>query len=103
MKSRATVFQRRNYRMQKPRLQKNLVNFYQKNPTSSVLADYLASHCAFGAGHPDYLIFMTLSFKAISEIERADVADLIGVYFKDASRRVEMAVPPTINVTEACH
>jgi hypothetical protein len=84
----------------KARLQKNLVNFYQKNPTSSVLADYLASHCAFGAGHPDYSIFMDLSFKAISKIERAEVADLIGVYFKDASRRVEMAVPPSINVTE---
>jgi hypothetical protein len=85
----------------KAKLQKNLVNFYQTNPTSSVLADYLGSLCAFGAGHPDYSIFMTLSFKAISEIERADVADLIGVYFKDATRRVEMTVPPSINVSEA--
>jgi hypothetical protein len=85
----------------KAKLQKNLVNFYQPNPTSSVLADYLASLCAFGAGHPDYSIFMTLSFKAISEIERADVADLIGVYFKDETRRVEMSIPPSIHVSEA--
>jgi hypothetical protein len=85
----------------KAKLQKNLVNFYQKNPTSSCLADYLASHCAFGAGHPDYSTFMTFSFKAISEIERADVADLIGVYFKDATRRVEMSIPPSIHVSEA--
>ena len=85
----------------KAKLQKNLVNFYQKNPTSSVLADYLASHCAFGTGYPDYSTFMTFSFKAISEIERADVADLIGVYFKDATRRVEMSVPPSIHISEA--
>jgi hypothetical protein len=85
----------------KAKLQKNLVNFYQTNPTSPVLADYLSSLCAFGAGHPDYSIFMTLSFKAISDIERADVADLIGVYFKDATRRVEMTVPPSIHVSEA--
>jgi hypothetical protein len=85
----------------KAKLQKNLANFYQPNPTNSVLADYLASLCAFGAGYPDYSIFMTLSFKAISEIERADVADLIGVYFKDETRHVEMTVPPSINVSEA--
>lgn len=85
----------------KAKLQKNLVNFYQNNPTSSVLADYLASHCAFGAGRPDYSIFMTLSFKAISEIERADVADLMRVYFKDATRRVEMSIPSSIHVSEA--
>src|SRR5579863_7597988 len=62
----------------KAKLQKNLVNFYQANPTNAMLADYLSSLCAFGAGHPDYSIFMTLSFRAISEIERADVADLLG-------------------------
>jgi hypothetical protein len=85
----------------KAKLQKNLLNFYQKNPTSGVLADYLASHCAFGAGHPDYSIFMTMSFKAISEIERSDVAQLIGAYFKDATRRVEMTVPSNLNITKA--
>lgn len=85
----------------KAKLQKNLVNFYQTNPTNTVIADYLASLCSFGAGHPDYSIFMTLSFKAISEIERADVADLLGIYFGDSSRRVEMSVPPSINVSVA--
>ncbi len=85
----------------KAKLQKNLVNFYQKNPTSSVLADYLASHSAFGAGHPDYSMFMTFSFKAISEIERADVAELVGAYFQDATRRVEMSIPPSVNFSEA--
>jgi hypothetical protein len=85
----------------KAKLQKNLLNFYQKNPTSGVLADYLASHCAFGAGHPDYSIFMTLSFKAISEIEKNDVADMIRVYFKDATRQVEIAAPSIFRINEA--
>ncbi len=85
----------------KAKLQKNLVNFYQTNPTNSMLADYLASLCSFGAGYPEYSIFMTLSFQAISEIERTDVADLLGSYFGDASRRVEMTVPPSINVSVA--
>jgi hypothetical protein len=82
----------------KAKLQKNLLNFYQENPTNSTLADYLASHCAFGAGHPAYSTFMTLSFKAISKIEKNDVADMIGLYFRDATRCVEIAVPPSLNI-----
>jgi|GEM_PF-1652202 len=77
----------------KVKLRKNLLNFDQKSPTNNVLADYLASHCSFETGHPDYSIFMTMSFKTISEIERGDVAQLIGVYFKDATRHVELTVP----------
>jgi len=97
----ATGFSEQELSDAKAKLQKNLVHFYQKNPTSSVLADYLAFHSAFGAGYPDYSTFMTFSFKAISEIERGDVADLIGVYFKDATRRVEMQIPPSMHVSEA--
>ncbi len=85
----------------KAKLQKNLGNFNQQNPTSSTLADYLASHFALGAGHPDYSIFMTMSFKAISEIQRADVAEHMGIYFLDAARRVEMKIPPQVSITEA--
>ena len=85
----------------KAKLQKNLLNFYQKNPTSLTLADYLAFHCAFGSGHPDYSLFMTLSFKAISEIEKNDVAEMIGLYFSDATRCVEIAVPPNLNIAKA--
>lgn len=77
----------------KAKLRKNLLNFDQKSPTNNVLADYLASHCSFETGHPDYSIFMTMSFKTIAEIERGDVAQLIGVYFKDATRHVELTVP----------
>ncbi|HEX4839897.1 MAG TPA: hypothetical protein VFU89_05600 [Rhabdochlamydiaceae bacterium] len=83
----------------KAKLRKNLLNFDQKSPTNNVLADYLASHCSFETGHPDYSIFMTMSFKTISEIERGDVARLIGVYFKDATRLVELTVPELQAVT----
>lgn len=85
----------------KAKLQKNLLNFYQKSPTSSVLADYLASHAAFGAGHPDYSIFMTLSLQAISEIEKTEVLELIRTYFKDNTRRVQMTVPEGIPLAHA--
>ncbi|HEX2580258.1 MAG TPA: hypothetical protein VHK67_07650 [Rhabdochlamydiaceae bacterium] len=85
----------------KAKLRKNLLNFDQKSPTNGILADYLASHCFFETGHPDYSIFMTMSFKMISEIERGDVARLIGVYFKDATRRVEMGVPASVTISES--
>lgn len=83
----------------KAKLQKNLISFYHKSPSSSILADYLASHCSFGAGYPEYSIFMTMSFKAIAEIERTDVLELLKTYFQDATRRVEMTIPDTINFT----
>ena len=85
----------------KAKLQKNLLNFYQKNPTSRALADYLASHAACGAGHPDYSIFMTLSLQAISEIEKSEVLELIRTYFKDDTRRVQMTVPEGITIAQA--
>jgi hypothetical protein len=84
----------------KAKLQKNLLNFYQQNPSSDTLADYLASHFGFGAGHPDYSIFMTLSMRAITEIQRADVAELLGTYFGDATRRVDVKFPQTVNINE---
>ena len=85
----------------KAKLQKNLINFYHKKPNNNILADYLASHCAFGAGHPDYSIFMTMSFKAIAEIENTDVLSLIQGYFQDETRHVEMTIPTSVHFTAA--
>jgi len=85
----------------KAKLQKNLLSFYQQDPESECLADYYASHFAFGAGCPSYPIFMTMSFQIISQIERKDLAELLGGYFKDDTRRVAMAVPKDAPITEA--
>lgn len=85
----------------KAKLRKNLLIFDQKSPTNGIMADYLASHYFFETGYPDYSIFITMSFKVISEIERRDVAQLIGVYFKDATRRVEISVPASIAISES--
>ena len=84
----------------KAKLQKNLLNFYQDKPTSSVLADYLASHCSFGTGSPPYSTFMTMSFKAIADVQDVDIAEFIKLYFKDATRRVLVAVPAGVEVSK---
>ncbi len=85
----------------KAKLQKNLLTFYQKYSTNNTLAEYIASHAAFGAGCPDYTLFMRLSFSLISEIGRQDIAELMGGYFRDSTRRVDMKAPPQAEITEA--
>jgi hypothetical protein len=85
----------------KAKLQKNLLSFYQQSPDSECLANYYASHFAFGAGCPSYPIFMAMSFQTISQIERKDLAELLGNYFKDDTRRVVVSAPRDANITEA--
>lgn len=85
----------------KAKLQKNLFSFFQQNPDSECLANYYASHFAFGAGCPSYPIFMTMSFQTISQIERKDLAELLGNYFQDDTRRVVVNAPKDANITEA--
>jgi hypothetical protein len=84
----------------KAKLQKNLLNFYEANPTSSVLADFFASHCAFGTGHPAYSTFMKLSFEAIAEVKDIDIAEFIKLHFKDDTRRIEVAIPTGVEVSK---
>lgn len=85
----------------KARLQKNLLSFYQQNPTSQTMANYYTSHFAFGSGCPSYPIFMTMSFQIISQIERKDLAEFLGSCFKDAARQIVMTVPMGANISEA--
>lgn len=85
----------------KAKLQKNLLSFFQQNPGSECLANYYASQFAFGAGCPSYPIFMAMSIQTISQIERKDLAELLGSYFKDDTRRVVVNVPKDANITEA--
>ncbi len=85
----------------KAQLQNKLSLFYQRSPNNAVLADHLASHFAFGAGCPDYTVFMTMSFKIIGDLEMQDVHAILGETFKDADRRVRVTAPSSIDIPEA--
>ncbi|MBS0648473.1 MAG: hypothetical protein JSS10_04515 [Verrucomicrobia bacterium] len=85
----------------KARLQKNLLSFYQQDPTSQTMANYYASHFSFGTRCPSYPIFMTMSFQIISQIERKDLAEFLGSCFKDGARQIVMTVPSGANISEA--
>lgn len=84
----------------KAKLHRNLMTVYQPHPDNIALADYYAAHFAYGAGCPGYDTFMMRSIEIISDISMVDMAEFLGGYFKDESRRVEIKASQNSGIKE---